>query len=92
MDYLQITQISSRHNLTYTESTREWFLGDERSVWEWVRLASLRFYQDPNLLPTSTLPVIQIENYKGEGAWFDEHYTLPEGVILPFLADAKSRG
>lgn len=82
MDYLQITQISSRHNLTYTESTREWFLGNERSVKEWRRLASLRFYQDPNLLPTSTLPVIQIENYKGYGAWFDEHYTLPEGRLL----------
>ncbi len=83
MDYLQITQISSRHNLTYTESTANWFLGRvERSVREWKRLASLRFYQDPNLLPTSTLPVIQIENYKGEGAWFDEHYTLPEGRLL----------
>jgi hypothetical protein len=69
VDYLEITQISSRHNLTYTESTANWFLGRvERSVDEWKSLASLRFYQDPNLLPTSTLPVIQIENYKGEGA------------------------
>ncbi len=86
MDYLEITQISSRHNLTYTESTREWFLGNERSVKEWKRLASLRFYQDPNLLPTSTLPVIQIENYKGYGAWFDERYTLPEGRLLDLFS------
>ena len=86
MDYLEITQISSRHNFTYTESTREWFLGNERSVKEWRRLASLRFYQDPNLLPTSTLPVIQIENFQGEGAWFDEHYTLPEGRLLDLFS------
>ena len=86
MDYLEIMQISSRHNLTYTESTREWFLGNERSVKEWKRLASLRFYQDPNLLPTSTLPVIQIENYQGEGAWFDEYYTLPEGRLLDLFS------
>ncbi|SIS40760.1 imm11 family protein [Neptunomonas antarctica] len=83
MEYLQVKQITSGHNLVYAEATAKWFLrNDDRSVRKWAGLASLRFYQDPDILPTSPIPVIHIEDYKGEEARFDESYTLPEGRLL----------
>jgi hypothetical protein len=83
MQYLQVDEITSGHNLAYVKTTAEWFVGNaDRPIDEWKSLASLRFYQDPDMLPTSPIPVIQIEDYKGKEVRFDENYTLPGGRLL----------
>ena len=87
MKYLQVKEsFPSKHNLVFTEGTREWFL-DNNNVTSaarvWRRLASLRFHRGSNMPPIVSIPEIDIENYCG--SCFDFYYAMPDGKLIDFF-------
>ncbi len=86
MKYYQIKEVySSKHNLTYVDSTRDWFLGsDDEKVYNWSDLSLVRFYSNSNAEPNEKIPVIEIKNVEQECC--DYSCMMPDGKLIDFFS------
>lgn len=87
MEYFEISELISSHCITYTASTRKWFLktapGNAANVW--TGLAGRRFYNHTEC-ELQPIPVIELEDYRGDDARFNRAYSLPEGRLLDYFS------